>query len=383
MRRPRGLSLVALALGVAGLVAVLVVTALPDLVPPRLIAPRASGPPPVTPAAPVPTGPSGGVAPAVSPAAPGECVVGEKLVPTCGVLWGVAPAAHTDTPRAVALTEFERVTGRRQDIYHAYHRGDALFPTAEEARIAEEGRLLFLNWKPMNWSWAEIAAGHPEVEAHLDRLARHIRETFPEPFFLTVHHEPENDVRAWRGSGYEATDYAAMFRHVVSGLRARGVDRVVTVIAYLAYVPWNVQPWWEDLYPGDDVVDWIGWDVYAYSDPGFGYGDFTEMVNRRSDAHPQWPGMYEWAAARFADKPFMLAEWGVWHSAERPEHMERFYRTVAAQLPRFPRLKAMVYFDTPADQRGRDSRPTATRAGLEAFRDLGARPPFQVVTEPE
>ena len=376
MRRPRGLSLVALALAAAALVAAVAVTVVGHRAPPRPPAPPAPTPP-VVPV--VPTGPAGGLGPA---APPGGCVPGEKLVPTCGVLWGVAPAAHTDTPREIALTEYERATGRRQHIYHAYHREDALFPTAEEVRIAAQGRLLFLNWKPMRWSWAEIAAGHPEVEAHLDRLARHIRETFPRPFFLTVHHEPENDVRPWRGSGYEATDYAAMFRHIVTGLRTRGVDQVVTVLSYLAYVPWNVQPWWEDLYPGDDVVDWIGWDVYAYSDPGFGYGDFTEMVNRRSDAHPQWPGMYEWAAARFPDKPLMLAEWGVWYSPERPEHMARFYRTVATQLAHFPRLRAMVYFDTPADQRGRDSRPTATRAGLEAFRRLGAQPSLQVDIEP-
>jgi hypothetical protein len=307
-----------------------------------------------------------------------QCGVDELLVPSCGVLWGAAPAGHTGSPRVAALAEFEAETGRRQDIYHAYHRAQALFPTEQERAIAAGGRLLFLNWKPLRWSWAQIAAGHPEADSYLDRLADHINRTFPEPFFFTVHHEPENDVRPAAGSGWQAGDYAAMYRYVVERLRSRGVDNLVTVVAYLAYVPWNARPWFPDLYPGDDVVDWIAWDTYAYSDPGYGYGDFAEMMNRRSARYPSWPGFYNWATDQFPGKPFMLAEWGVWYSDRNPGHMARFYDSVARQAPLFPRVKAFVYFDTPGDQRARDSRPAATGAGLAAYRRLGGYPYFQV-----
>jgi len=312
------------------------------------------------------------------PTAPSRpvCTLGEQLVPSCGVLLGVAPGAHTTLPRAEALAAFEADTGRRQDIYHAYHRGHQLFPTAGEAAIAAEGRLLFLNWKPLRWSWAGVAAG--AADSYLDRLAEHINTTFPDPFFLTIHHEPENDVRPSPGSGFQAADYAAMYRHVVERLRANGVDNLVTVMAYMAYVPWNTRPWFPELYPGDDVVDWIAWDTYAYSDPGYGHGDFAEMMNRRSGQYPEWPGFYTWATEQFPDKPFMLAEWGVWHSWRNPGHMATFYDSVARQTPLFPRMKALVYFDTPGDQRARDSRPTTTPEGLAAFRHLGTYPYFQV-----
>jgi hypothetical protein len=314
--------------------------------------------------------------PTTPPPSRPACALGERLLPECGVLWGAAPAAHTGQPRTAALEAFEAVTGRQQDIYHAYHRGEALFPTAEEVAIAAGGRLLFLNWKPQDWSWAQIAAG--AADSYLDRLAHHINSRFTEPFFFTIHHEPENDVRAWSGSGFEAVDYAAMYRRVVKRLRSNGVDNLVTVIAYMAYVPWNTRPWFPELYPGDDVVDWIAWDTYAYSDPGYGYGDFAEMMNRRSARFPEWPGFYTWATQQFPDKPFMLAEWGVWLSRDNPDHMARFYESVARQTPLFPRVKAMVYFDTPGDQRARDSRPTATEAGLAAYRRLGTYPYFQV-----
>lgn len=303
-------------------------------------------------------------------------------MPTCGVLWGVAPAAHTDVPRDGALRDFERKTGRPQAIYHGYHRGTELFPTAAEALLAREPghpRLLFLNWKPRGASWAEIAAGR--LDGYLDRLAAHITHAFPEPFFLTIHHEPENDVVAKPGSGYTADDYAAMFRHVVRRLRAEGATNIVPTMVYMAYVPWNVKPWFERLYPGDDVVDWVAWDVYAHSDPGHGHGDFAELMNRRSADEPQWPGFYNWAAERFPDKPLMLGEWGVWHSSRNPEHQARFFGTVGEQVQLFPRVKAMVYFDTPADQRGRNSQVDTTPDTLRAYQRLGKLPTFDVDPE--
>lgn len=328
------------------------------------------------------SGAEGYAVPTASPGrpAPVRCVRAAQLVPSCGVLWGVAPAAHTSTPRTAALTGFEQATGRQQDIYHAYHRSQQLFPTPEEVAIAAEGRILFLNWKPYDWSWAQVARGHPTLESYLDRLAAHITETFTEPFFFTVHHEPENDVQDRPGSGYQPADYAAMFRYVVEGLRARGVSNLVTVMNYMAYVPWNAKPWFPELYPGDDVVDWIGWDSYAYSDPGFGYGDFGELMNRRDPRYPDWPGFYTWAATTFPDKPFMLSEWGVWHSPDNPGHMAALYDSVARQVPLFPRVRAMVYFETPSDvpHPGQDSRPAATAEGLAAFQRLGAERFFQV-----
>jgi len=339
-------------------------------------------PGPGTPTDPDPTDPDP-TDPTTPPDPPGdgECALGPKLVPTCGVLWGVAPGAHTNQPRDEALYEFEADTGRTQAIYHAYHRGTELFPTAMEREIARDPakpRLLFLNWKPTGASWAAIANGHRATDDYLDRLATHIRENFPEPFFFTVHHEPENDVRESAGSGYTAADYRAMFRYVINRLRTQGVTNLVSTMVHMAYVPWNTKPWFEDLYPGDDVVDWVAWDIYAYSDPGYGHGDFSELMNRTSSTAPDWPGFYNYAAARHPDKPFMLAEWGVWYSSRNPGHMAEFYDSVARQISLYPRLKAMVYFDTPADQSGRDSRVDRTAEGLAAYQRLGADPTFDV-----
>ena len=339
---------------------------------PTSAAARRPAPAPVFAAPPAPPAPTRGAA----------CHTGPLLVPTCGILWGVAPGAHTESRGASALAAFERKTGRHQAIFHAYHGGiRQLFPTPQEIAIARQKgapRILFLNWKPESASWAAIARGDRRTDAFLDRLAVHIKRTYPEQFFFAVHHEGENDVRARAGSGYTARDYAAMFRHVVKRLRAHGVHNIVTVLVHMAYVPHATQSWFNDMYPGDDVVDWIGLDVYAYSEPGYGHGDFAEVINRKLAGKRSWPGFYNWAVTRHPRKPLMVAEWGVWSSKRDTKYKADFYRQLGGELRRFPRIKAMVQFETPHNQKGQDSSVDSTPAALQAYRYLGHLPMFQV-----
>ncbi|MEV4344360.1 glycosyl hydrolase [Actinoplanes sp. NPDC049596] len=320
------------------------------------------------------------------PSRGGGCYTGHNLVPTCGVLWGVAPGAHTESRGASALSRFERKTGRHQAIYHAYHGGTRqLFPTEQEIEIAHQPgrkRILFLNWKPESASWAKIAKGDRRTDAFLDRLAVHIKKNFPEQFFFAVHHEGENDVREKAGSGYTARDYAAMYRHVVKRLRAKGADNIVTVLVHMAYVPHATKSWFNQMYPGDDYVDWIGFDTYAYSDPGYGHGDFAEILNRRLEGKRAWPGFYSWAVSRHPNKPLMLAEWGVWSSKRNTRYKADFYRRMGHDIRKFPRIKAMVQFETPSNQKGQDSSVDSTPAALNAYRQLGRLPIFQVAVTP-
>jgi glycosyl hydrolase family 26 len=317
------------------------------------------------------------------PAGARACHTAAKLVPTCGVLWGVAPGAHTEGRGASALATFERKTGRHQAIYHAYHGGTGqLFPTDQEIAIAHQKgatRVLFLNWKPESASWAAIARGDKRTDAFLDRLAVHIKKKFPDQFFFAVHHEGENDVRERTGSGYTAHDYAAMYRHVIQRLRARGVTNIVSVLVHMAYVPHAQQSWFNQMYPGDDVVDWVGLDVYAYSKPGYGHGDFAEVLNRRL---PGWPGFYNWATTRHGNKPLMIAEWGVWSYKGEAQYKVDFYRQLGVELRQYPKIRAMVQFETPHNKKGQDSSVDSTRATLQAYRNLGRLPIFQVAVTP-
>ncbi|WP_194201850.1 glycoside hydrolase family 26 protein [Glycomyces albidus] len=333
-------------------------------------------PPPTGP----PTGPAAGPPPAPlaeygrSEEQASDCTTGDKLIPTCGALVGVAPAAHTNRVKEDELLVFEERVQHTQQIYHAYERGTGkLFPT--DAQIAltqdpERPRTLFLNWKPYQATWAEIAAGDPGTDDFLDRLAAHITANFDKPFFFTVHHEPENDVVQRDGSGMEAADYADMFRYVIERLRANGVDNLVSVMNYMGYLKWVEQDWHDQLYPGEDVVDWIGLSGYGQSLHDDGRSDFGEIVDQTKSG-TAWPGFYHWIAKEHPDKPMMLAEWGVFHQDKYPDHQASVFEAARHQMAHYPRLKAIVYFETPADhKKGRNSEVHHDEAALAAFRAL-------------
>ncbi|MCH7231446.1 hypothetical protein L0U85_11380 [Glycomyces sp. L485] len=312
----------------------------------------------------------------------GTCSAGDKLIPTCGALVGAAAGAHTNRPKEQAFLEFEQDAGRTQHIYHAYERADGkLFPTREQIALANDPdhpRTLFINWKPRMADWAAIAAGDPEVDAYLTRLADHIKANFDKPFFFTVHHEPENDVIDRPGSGMEPGDYADMYRYVVTFLRDQGVDNLVTVMNYMGYLKWVDMPWHDQLYPGEDVVDWIGLSGYGQSLSDDGHSDFTEIVDQTNDG--SWPGFYHWVGRHHPDKPMMLAEWGVFRQQAYPHHQETVFKAAAEQLAHYPRLKAIVYFSSP-DAEGRDSEISTDADAHAAYRELMASHHFDVALE--
>ncbi|MDA1360880.1 glycosyl hydrolase [Glycomyces luteolus] len=309
-----------------------------------------------------------------------ECSTDEKLVPECGALIGAAAGGKTSLDKEDAFLDFEATVERTQQIYHAYERADErLFPTSEQIGLTEDPehpRTLFINWKPQMAKWAEIAEGDPEVDAYLDRLAAHINANFDKPFFFTVHHEPENDVVQQPGSGMEASDYPAMYRYVIERLRANGVDNLVSVMNYMGYLKWVEMPWHEELYPGDDVVDWIGLSGYGQALKDDGRFDFGELLDT---THPEfgWPGYYHWVAEQHPQKPMMLAEWGVFTDDQHPGHQQTVFEAAMEQMAHYPRLKAIVYFSSP-NAEGRNSEVDQDAEALESFRALMRSPYLNV-----
>ncbi|MGW0804170.1 glycoside hydrolase family 26 protein [Nonomuraea sp. NPDC002799] len=312
---------------------------------------------------------------AVSP----SCTATSRLIPSCGAWWGIAPEVFTGASVEEALHGAESRMGAPADVVHVYHRGSELFPTEAEIRLARDPatpRLLMINWKPsFDHTWAEIADG--ALDARIHRLAGYLRRTFPERFFLTLHHEPENDVEAASDSGMRAADYAAMFRHVVSRLRAEGVKSAVMVMTYMGAPNWAAKSWFEGLYPGDDVVDWVAMDPYADDR----VDDFDGLVNKRRKEYPDWSGFYRWMQARFPGKPVMVAEWGVFTRPQDRSFKRAFFESVRRQIKNYPQIKALVYFDSPRAPRGDTSFDVGLGA-TRAFTELARDPYFRATRVP-
>jgi hypothetical protein len=301
------------------------------------------------------------------------CAISAKLVPSCGRWWGMAPRRFTSLSLTVGLAQDESLSKRPMDIVHEYHVNGALFPNAAERALALQpgsNRLLFLNWKPAtDMTWRSVADG--KADSRIDAEASYIKSNFNYPFFLTIWHEPENDVNATAGSGETAADYAAMFHHVVSRLRADGATKFVSVMDYMGYVPWAQKSWFSQLWPGNDVVDWVGIDPYGTGDAsGYNSGDFNTLVNRTAAG---FPGFYNWAVQVHPGIPIMVAEWGIGERSSNPTGKATYYDSVAAEIARYPQIKALVYFDTtwcPGADFG-DTSPDSSATSLAAWQKLG------------
>ncbi|SDT38544.1 glycoside hydrolase family 26 protein [Actinoplanes derwentensis] len=314
-----------------------------------------------------------------APAAKSKCTTDAKLVPTCGVLWGGAAGGFTSKPRDLEHKNWEKLSGRTATIFHTYHKGDEPFPTKAEIAMTQDPakpRVLLLNWKIAYGSnWAAVAAG--KQDKRIDTFAKRIK-AYDKKVFLVLNHEPENDVKPRKGSGMQAKDFAAMYRHTIQRLRAQGADNVVNVLAYMGNEKWMAQSWWKDLYPGDDVIDWIGLDSYVSVEKGYyHYGAFGDLLDRKPKNGGL--GFYDWATTKHASKPLMIAEWGGYHRIGKTGDKAAVYNSVLSQLAKRPAIKAIVHFDTKHDDQGnRDISIDSTKASLAAFQKLAANPIFNV-----
>ncbi|HEV7965057.1 MAG TPA: DNRLRE domain-containing protein [Actinoplanes sp.] len=337
-----------------------------------------------TPPAPVETSPpttAPTTAPSTPPASPasGDCVTGALLVPSCGVLWGAAAGGFTSAPRDQELKDWEKRSGRTATIFHTYHKGDELFPTKAEiamARDAAHPRVLLLNWKiEYGSTWAKVANG--DLDKRIDAFAARVKSTFPEKFFLVLNHEPEDDVVPTAGSGMTAKDFAASYRHTILRLRAKGLGNIVNVVAYMGNEKWMSQSWWKDLYPGDDVVDWMGLDSYVSAEKNYYHaGMFADLLDRKGTSGPAF---YDWAVSKHPSKPMMVAEWGAYHRVGHVVDKAAQFNSVLPELAKRPQIKAIVYFDTAHDNTGdRDISINSMPSSLTAFKKLAANPIFDV-----
>jgi beta-mannanase len=307
--------------------------------------------------------------------------VSTKLVSSCGRWLGMAAQAFSGMPGPSALAMDENFTGSSFALAHEYKSNGTLFPTAADMSMANQSghnRVLFENWKPAtDMSWAKVAAGG--ADARIDAEAAYLKSTFNLPFFLTVWHEPENDVNPTAGSGMTVTDYQAMYRHVILRLRADGAAKFVSVMNYMGFGRWNSML--DGLYPGDDVVDWIAYDPYQTNNAsGLAGHDFADMVNR---SYQSSPGFYTWATTKHPAKPLMLAEWGGLYNPANPTGQADFFHSVTTEIGSFPALHALVYFDIDVKYHTIDGLGTTPNSGatsLAAWKTMVTAPAFDTPT---
>lgn len=274
-----------------------------------------------------------------------RCSRSPLLVPSCGVLWGVA----TDPNTQAAVDSVESATRTRFDMVYRFHDLNDRFPTADERTMVADGRVLHVTVTARIFgsarviTWREITDGL--FDHDLGNQARGIA-ALGVPVFVTFDHEPDRTDRAVHGS---PADFISAWRHVHDLYARNGARNAVWVWVVTGYPPFfeaAARTW-----PGNDYVDWIGWE--AYNGSGCASGAITPL-SYKSFATAALR-FYRWVHAhgsRYgidADKPMMISEAASVVYPTMPARTAQWYAGIPSTLARYRQIRAVTLWDRPGN----------------------------------
>jgi len=288
-----------------------------------------------------------------------ECPILDNLAPGCGAWLSATSNFHGVSGLRNRIEEHETRILQKLDVVHSYHTvGDNQLSADETYFINRPGTILFANWKPAS-VWAQAAGGNSSIDAGIDSMADSIKSVAPKKILLTVFHEPENDVLGgapqcspsiYVGTAGTPAEYRGMWANVRNRFAAKGVGNVVWVMNYMGYKQWDCMI--NDLWPGNNNVDWVMWDPYFSGNDTFNskIGRYYSLLESLTDA-----------SHAYNSKTWGLAEWGAWYVDQQQTY--QLYADAASALKSnvFPRLKLYAIFDSTGVQ---DSRINYTSSGV-------------------
>lgn len=295
----------------------------------------------------------GGAAQAAVDTAAG-CTVDELLVNSCRPWFGTTasnyPIDDLWSKKAQMLYAEERM-GRQVDVAHTYRLVGQDELREEDVHFATRpGTILLVNYHLTN-DWGTADGSDAAVNASIDSMAASIKALGDHRIMLALHHEPENNVTSAPGcpdstfTGISGTpeEYRAMWRNVRDRFDVAGVSNVVWVMNYMNWEPYNCMV--EELYPGDDLVDWIVWNAYGHGDEA---EHFEERARNLYDLFTERSG----PGHEYTSKAWGLAEWGINLSSQ--ERAYEYYRQAkeTVESNALPRLKLYANFDAGDPDRG-------------------------------
>ncbi|MFE9920086.1 glycoside hydrolase family 26 protein [Streptomyces sp. NPDC005774] len=304
-----------------------------------------------------------------------ECRPTELLEPPCGAWFG-AFVPHERANLEEKVKAYEEKVGRKLDIVYTYHdmslsegtRREGRLLSPEEQRVGED-HMLLLSWESKWWGgtkgqqprWAEIAAGDLDatvIDVQAQRIKDYGQRTGKKVF---LSFDLEMDTRT-PANGTPA-QYVQAYRHIHDRFRELGVDNVVWTWIITGYL--NHGDLFKGMYPGDEYVDWIGYNQYNYY-----RCHKTEWLTFEQTQ----TATHEWIRENIsADKPLMLSEFGSAVDSTRPQRQAEWY----AQVP--PVLKGLEGVKAALQWNYRDPGPhcnlaVADEAAWESLREVAADP---------
>lgn len=293
------------------------------------------------------------------------CAVSAQLVNACrpwvGATVGGYSQAGSDTlsqlhylnkrlnnPNVLTNPGQATTVSNKIDIAHVYHQqGSNLFSNSVKNVLNDATfPYVFVNWKPLpaGYTWQDAGGGNATVNNYIKTGAQSVKALGSRKIFLTVWHEPENDVSsgncASNASGASMgspASYVAMWQNVRAIFNQEGVSNVVWVMNYMGYSKWNcLVPM---LWPGNSNVDWVVYDPYSGGGESYSNGvqNLYSYLSQNSDS-----------AHAYTSKPWGLAEHGYnnanGNSSE--SNAATYWNQAKAAIDSYPNLKMYLVFDT-------------------------------------
>jgi hypothetical protein len=304
------------------------------------------------------------------------------LAPDQGALFGMhsIPDQSAKDPSGMGIVQREQQLGRTLDIDNHYYDCNGPVPTFRETWDIAQGRIPLVSWGRL---CDKTLVANGSMDAELGKIADGFK-ALGAPFFLRW--SWEGDANMNQQYNHSKETYIASWRHLHDIFAAHGVTNAIWVwcpVSLNFYPPpgqtssdptlapnhaingQGAQPF----YPGDDVVDWMCADGYAWG-PGLA------SSNRQEPFQELFQAFYNWAAPH--NKPIMIGETGAMENnpGDKANWFTAMYQSVKQH---YPLIRAFLYFDVVgANTANYDWQVDTTPGALAAFKAMANDPYFNV-----
>jgi len=222
------------------------------------------------------------------------------------------------------------------------------FPVKYAKAIYDLGSVPFITWEP--WlndfdreehklapkndpnknGLIDIVNG--DYDFYIEKWAHDVKK-FNKIVFIRLGHEMNDPYRyPWGPQNNKPEDFIAAWQHVVNKFKDLKVDNAVWVWSpHPAYLMYN------EYYPGDDFVDWVGVGALNYGTVALWskWWSFDEIFGN----------YYDWLAA--FNKPIVITEFG---SLAVGGQRDKWYEQALTNIPqKYPSLKALLFYNNDND----------------------------------
>ncbi len=246
------------------------------------------------------------------------------------------------------VIQLENSLNTQFSIIHIYaawgDKSEQRFPLTRVNAINELGSVPIITWEPWLTDFDDDLHSHlKEKESRSKNGLKDISEgsydfylekwvhdlkLFEQPLFIRMGHEMNDPYRyPWGPHNNEPAHFIAAWKHIVDYFRNAGIDNVIWV-----WSPHIAYGLFEQYYPGDEYVDWIGVGTLNYGTVATWsqWWTFDEIFGIHYEELNQF------------NKPIMATEFG---SLAVGGDRVKWYKDAFCEFPeKYPELKSMLFF---------------------------------------